>query len=145
MIPERSSKLSQGDLRYDSIHTLRYHPGTKTKFHWPLFLISSHIGLRVGTQTTDTIQVKLDELLDLPRTMLSSEALKGESLISQQTRRMSCTKRTSWALSQPITDIATHCLADKLVGHPQRIPHRYTPLASRHRLATTGVLSLAST
>ena len=43
-IPESSSKLRHGHLRHDSIHTLRHHPGTESKFHWPLFLISSHIG-----------------------------------------------------------------------------------------------------
>ena len=43
-IPESSSKLRHGHLRHDSIHTMRHHNGTETKFHWPLFLISSHIG-----------------------------------------------------------------------------------------------------
>ena len=38
---EYSSKLRHGHLRHDSIHTLRYHRGTETKLHWPLFLISS--------------------------------------------------------------------------------------------------------
>ena len=64
-IPESSSKLRHGHLRLDSIHTLRHHPETKTMFHWPLFLISLHIGRGCHTnKTTDTTPLhKLDELL----------------------------------------------------------------------------------
>ena len=42
------------------IHTLFHHPWTKTKFHCPLFLISSHIGRDCHTNKTgtDTIQVR---------------------------------------------------------------------------------------
>ena len=79
-IPESSSKLRHGHLRHnsirhDSIHTLHHHPGTESKFHWPLFLISAHIGRRGATQLA---LYKLDKLLGLPSTIvLSSEAFKG--------------------------------------------------------------------
>ena len=52
-IPESSSKLRHGHLRHNSIHTLRHHPGTETKFHWPLFLISSHIGRGLPHKNTN--------------------------------------------------------------------------------------------
>ena len=41
----------------------------------------------------------------------------------------SCSKcNTLGSLTAPVTDIATHCSADRPVGRPQRIPHRCTPL-----------------
>jgi len=55
--PESSSKLKHGHLRHDGIHTLRHHPGTKTKFHWPLFLISSQTGRGLSHKNTNTTQV----------------------------------------------------------------------------------------
>ena len=130
-IPESSSKLRHGHLRLDSIHTLRHHPETKTMFHWPLFLISLaiHIGRGCHTnKTTDTTPVhKLDELL-IFQTQCSRQKLwkRGNQQTRCQPLRMSCT--TLGSLTAPVTDIATHCSADRPVGRPQRIPHRCTPL-----------------
>ena len=128
-IPESSSKLRHGHLRLDSIHTLRHHPETKTMFHWPLFLISLHIGRGCHTnKTTDTTPLhKLDELL-IFQAQCSRQKLwkRGNQQTRCQPLRMSCT--TLGSLTAPVTDIATHCSADRPVGRPQRIPHRCTPL-----------------
>ena len=57
-ISESSNKLRYGHLRHDGIRSKHHHPGTTTEFHWPLFLISSHIGVGWGYgQNVHNIQV----------------------------------------------------------------------------------------
>ena len=52
-ISESSNKLRYGHLRHDGIRSKHHHPGTMTEFHWPLFLISSHIGVGWGYGQND--------------------------------------------------------------------------------------------
>ena len=133
-------KLKHGHLRLDSIHTLRHHPGTKTKFHWPLFLISSQTGRELSHKNTDTTQVgwigRPDELLGLPSTMLSSER-ESPSLVSRQNVRLRIVVAnvTLGSLKAPVSDIATHCsaLGSRRTGRwdfPKE--YRYTPSKDRY-------------
>ena len=102
-IPESSSKQRHGHLRHGGIHSLRHHPGTKdtipygivsmysileprTRFHWPLFLISSHI-MRGCYTDTDTIQVVF------------------QAQCSRQKLCIFAVMYTRWALSQHLSQI----------------------------------------
>ena len=153
-------------------------------FHWPLFLISSHIGRGCHTnKTTDTIQVG----------WIIARSSKHNALVRSSERgspSLASSKCTRWALSQPVrfshsllggqaggtsskrwdilkeyrtsahalrgtgsqpqdfvvgfclvralsqlpSSSLTFCLADRPVGHPQRIPHRCTPLEALVRI-----------
>ena len=128
-IPESSSNLRHGHLRLDGIHTLHHHPGTEAISSIGHSLISSHIGRGCHTnKTTDTAQVRWIARSSKHNALVRSS--ERGSIINQQMRCQPLRMRytTLGSLTAPVTDIATHCLADRLVGRPQRIPNRCTPL-----------------
>ena len=107
------------------------------KFHWPLFLISSHIGRGCHTnKTTDSIQVGWIARSSGKHNALIRSSERGSILISRRDvrLRMSCTTLGSLT--------ARHRYSHSMFGgqaggtSPKNTVPLHTPL--RHGLATTG-------